>query len=134
MNVKRLLRFYFSVDKLNCALDNLIMHCACGSGESVADGEECAERIIGLISAKRSLSLLWGYLNGVMQAFGEEDSALLMNYAYIRSGFSKLAAEERRNLRRVAVRFSRRAKNVQRFDEGIRLVNAYYALLSGGAE
>lgn len=130
MNVKRLLRFYFSADKLNCAIDNLIMHCACGSGKNCEDGEESAEKIINLISAKRNLSLLWGYLNGVMQAFGEEDCNLLMNYAYIRCGFSSLGEEEKRRFRRVAVRFSRRAKNAERFVDGIKLINSYYALLS----
>ncbi|MGN0817583.1 MAG: hypothetical protein ACI4L9_01320 [Candidatus Coproplasma sp.] len=130
MNVKRLLRFYFSADKLNCALDNLIMRCACGSANSAAGGAACAERILELISAKRSLSLLWGYLNGVMQGFCEEDGELLLTYAYMRSGLTKLNKEDAKSFRRVTVRFSRRARNADRFTEGIRLVNSYYALLS----
>lgn len=129
MNVKRLLRFYFSADKLNSSLDNLITYYACGSGINGEDGEACAEKILSLISAKRNLSLLWGYLNGVMQAFGEEDRRLLLTYAYIRCGISSLKEEDRKNLRRVTVRFSRRANNAERFSEGIRLVNSYYALL-----
>ncbi|MGN0815090.1 MAG: hypothetical protein ACI4MH_07650 [Candidatus Coproplasma sp.] len=130
MNVKRLLRFYFSADKLNGAFDNLIMRYACGSGKNEGDGVECAERIISLICAKQSLSLLWGYLNGVMQAFCDKDCELLLLYAYMRGGLSKFDKEQRNNFRRVTVRFARKVKNLERFADGIKLVNSYYALMN----
>ena len=106
------------------------MRHACCSGENEGDGVECAERIISLICAKQSLSLLWGYLNGVMQAFCDADCELLLLYAFMRGGLSKFDQEQKRNLRRVTVRFSRKVKNLERFAEGIKLVNSYYALMN----
>lgn len=128
MNGKRVLRFYFSADRLNGALDNLILKGALRSqGE---EGEVSAQKIIKLISAKRELSLLWGYMNGVMQSFSEEDELTLFRYAYMRCGISRLDGEERKRVRRVYVRFFRKAARLKNFGEALSLVNVYYALMS----
>lgn len=129
MNGKRVLRFYFSAECLNGALDNLILKEALRSESDL--GEACAQRILKLIEAKCGLSLLWGYLNGVMQGFSAEDVAVLKGYAHLRCGIGRLAENERRITRRVSVRFFRRAKRLESFKEGLRLVNVYYALLRG---
>ena len=124
---KSILRFYFSADSLNGALDNLILKQALHSEGD--EGEACAQRIIKLIEAKRELSLLWGYLNGVMQLFSEDDELVLFRYAFMRCGISRLDDEERKRVRRVYVRFFRKAVRLKSFAEALSLVNAYYALI-----
>lgn len=127
MNCKRILRFYFSADGLNRALDNLILRCACDSYRG--EGDACGQRIASLIGAKDALSRLWGYLDGVMKGFSPRERGVLEEYAAMRCGMSKLSEGEFRLVRRLAVRFFRRARSLGRYGDGIRLVNSYYALI-----
>ena len=62
MKYKRILKFYFAAERVERAIDNLILKLACGSANPAVEAAECAEKIIGLISAKRELSGLWAYL------------------------------------------------------------------------
>ena len=71
MKSKRLIRFYFAADELNCALDNLILQNACNTRDFVRGGEFYAERIIEIIEIKSELGRLWNYLDKVMEGFGE---------------------------------------------------------------
>jgi hypothetical protein len=126
------LRFYFSADSLNTAMNNLIEGCACLSREEY-DGLRCADKIIKLIEAKRSLSLLWGYINGVMEGLCEGDITTLCAYALMRTGISKLGESERKNVRRAVTKFTRRAvRNISLFSDGLRLIDNYYCLLFCG--
>ncbi len=127
MKVKYLLRFYFSADKLDRALDNLIMHCACASGER--EGIECAERLCRLIGEKSALGRLWSWLDGKMCALSEEDLSSLRYYAAMRVGLKRLSGERRRELKRAVVKFSRRIGNIGYYADGVGLVGKYYCLL-----
>lgn len=132
MKSKRLLRFYFCADKLNEALDRLMLAAACGSAENIYNCEVCAERIGGLIEAKYALSALWNYLDGVMKGFGGEDKAVLYGYALSRGGWARLGRERANAVRKVVVRFMRRAKYLSRFSSGAELVDKFYALIGRG--
>lgn len=124
---KRILKFYFCAQRLNDALDNLIVHAACSSGRE--DFWKCADKVISLISAKQQLASLWGYLDGVMQGFDEGDRTILRGYAFSRVGYSGLPRGKANRVRRVVVRFMRRARSLRLYGAGVELVGRYYALL-----
>ena len=130
MKVKRLIKFYFSAESLNKTLDNLIATVALKSDEWVGNGEKCAEKICGLISAKDRLQELWAYLDGVMEKLTLRDRDVLRLYGGLRVGIKRFPVDEAREIRRAAVKFSRHAVNVGRFTEGVRLVNSYYCIFS----
>lgn len=127
MKSKKLLRFYFRADKLNAALDNLIMRAACAS--ATGNGEACAEKLIELIVEKSELSSLWAYLDEVMSTFGDGDRSVLRGYALSLGGYSGMERDRANAVRRVVVRFMRRAKYLYRHAEGAGLVVRYYVLL-----
>lgn len=126
---KRLLRFYFNADGLECALDNLITTYACRSADCAKGGEYCAERIISLIEAKKTLSALWGYLDGVVSAFKTDELETLKYYALLRCGIRRLDAARQREVKRVLIKFVRHVRALDRFAEGVRLVGDYYCLI-----
>jgi hypothetical protein len=131
LNSKRVLRFYFSADNLNAAMNNLIEGCACLSRNEY-EGWCAADKIIALIEAKRELSLLWGYLNGVMEKLEVDDISTLCAYALMRTGISKLNKDAQKNVRRVVTKFTRRARqNISRFEKGLKLLDSYYCLVFG---
>ena len=130
MKSKRLLKFYFSADSLNRALDNLITQNALASENCYYSGEFYAERIIELICAKKELSALWRYLDGVISGFTDNEKNVLKYYGGMRGGTARLSAETVREIKRVTVKFKRRARSLDRFAEGIRLVNGFYALIA----
>lgn len=127
MKSKRLLRFYFGAEGLEGALDNLILKRALGSAGR--DGEGCAEEILALISAKDSLAGLWGYLDKVIKGLGGEVEATLFKYASMRTGLSLSDGEEVKRIKRCLMKFTRRARAIGSFSEGVKLVNFYYALI-----
>ncbi len=131
MTSKKILKFYFRAEELNRAVDRLIVRTACASAGGGYGGEHYAERIIALIGAKKKLGCLWAYLNGVMSSFGEEDKLILRGYALGSRGYSGLVREEANAIRRVVVRFMRRAKYLSRHGEGVELIDKYYAFLGG---
>lgn len=126
---KRLLRFYFNADGLESALDNLIITYACRSADCAKGGEYCAERILTLIEAKKTLSSLWGYLDGVISAFKQDELATLKYYALSRYGIKRLDGEKQREIKRVLIKFTRHVRSLDRFAEGVRLIGEYYCLI-----
>jgi len=129
MKSKRLLKFYFSAESVNRALDNLITENALASAGYGRDGVYYAEKICALINAKRELSALWRYLDGVIGALSVDERAVLRFYGTLRGGTSKLSTQSRREIKRVTVKFTRRARAVGRYAEGVRLVGEYYCLM-----
>ena len=109
MNVKRILRFYFYADTLEKVFDGIIFHSALSSAY-IAESELCAERICGLIGEKQERSALY-------------------RYASLRCGIKKLSDEERKAIKRAAVKFTRRARRIESFSEALRLVGKYYSLI-----
>lgn len=128
MNSKRLLRFYFKADDLDRTIDNLIFRVAVKSVDCDRGGDFYVERILALTEAKDKLSELWHYLDGVIGGLKEERGTL-EGYALMRTGIRRLADERQREIRRALIKFVRHARAVDRFEEGIRLVNGYYCLL-----
>lgn len=110
-------------------MDNLITQNALASKDCYFSGEFYAERIIELICAKKELSLLWRYLDGVIGGFSKEEKKVLRYYGALRTGISALSDDAVREIKRVTVKFARRARDAERFGEGIRLVNGFYSLL-----
>lgn len=129
MKIKRLLKFYFSADSLERAFDKLIVARACSSGANLADGAECAEYLIELIWEKSELQRLWAYLDGVIAGLSERDCRTLRTYSQMRYGLTSVDAERRKEIRRAAVKFRRRARRTEDFYAGVALVGKYYAML-----
>lgn len=127
LKVKRLLRFYYSVRSLERAFDNLIMKFAC---TPCGDGEKGAEKILKIIAEKCELSKLWNYIDGVVVKLSPEERRALKTYAALRCGVKKLDDERRKTLRRSVMKFTRHARRIESFCEGIRLVNKYYCVIS----
>ncbi len=129
MKSKQIIRFYFSADNINKALDNLIMDKAL---KSAAFGKSCeyyAERILALIDAKRELSRLWRYIDTVISSMTVQERAVLRFYGGLRVGLSWLTKARVKEVKRVTVKFTRRARRIENFNEGVRLVKEYYCLM-----
>lgn len=126
---KRLLRFYFKADELDGALNNLILTYAYRSADCVKGGEFYAERILAITESKKRLAELWEYLDGIISALKSGEVETLKCYALMRCGIRRLDEAERRAIKRVVIKFSRHARVLARFDEGVRLVGEYYCLL-----
>lgn len=125
---KKLLKFYFRADRLNDALDNLILRSACSSALGGRPAMYYAERLCMLVEVKGKLAELWGYLDGVMSDFCVEDRAILQGYALGKGGYSRLPRDRANVVRRVVVRFMRRAWNIGSYSAAVRLVSEYFAL------
>ena len=128
MKSKQLIRFYFSADNVNRALDNLILDKALKSANSGKSCEYYAERITALIGAKEELSKLWNYLDTVVSSLSEQEKTVLRFYAGLRVGLSRLTLAQAKEVKRVTVKFTRHARFVGRYGEGVRLVKKYYCL------
>lgn len=133
MKSKKILRFYFTAEGVDRALNNLMDAVALGSVNDARGGAECAARLCDIIMIKERLGELWRYLDGVIGGMSREERLLLERYGKMRCGLSRLGEEERRSLRRVAVKFTRHARGVDRFAEGLKLVCKYYALTYTGS-
>lgn len=128
MKVKRVLRFYFSAESLERAFDNLIIKYACNSAYSYA-GYSCADAICKIIGEKKELSTLWGYLDGVIGGLSETERLSLETYAAMRCGIKKLCDDKRKEIKRAAMKFTRRARRLASFENALGLVGKYYCLL-----
>ena len=128
MKVKRILRFYFCADSLERAFDNLIINNAYKSVQPYS-GELYAEKICALLEEKKALSWLWYYLDGVIGGITEEERGALESYAKMRFGIKNLDDEKRREIKRAAIKFKRRARRIESFNEALQLINKYYALI-----
>lgn len=129
MKSKRILKFYFFADGLNGALDNYIMKLAVSSGDPVRGGEYFARKICSIIEEKSALGELWQYLDGVLGAFSKSEKRILRFYGATRRGISSFTQAERREIKRVTVKFSRHAAGLARFAQGLELLGKYYCLL-----
>lgn len=129
MKYKQILRFYFNVDELERALDNLILTHACRSADCVKGGEHYAEKILALIGAKEKLSELWQYLDSVISALKSDEVQILKSYALMRYGIRRLDKAKQRAIRRVVIKFTRHARSLERYAEGVYLVGEYYCLI-----
>lgn len=129
LKIKRVLRFYFSADSLERALNNLIIKGAYSSAYS-SECEKYAEKICDLIGEKQSLSRLWEYLDKIMNGLSVDERGVLKSYARMRCGIKKLCGERRREIKRAAVKFTRRARRLESFTEALGLVGKYYCILS----
>ena len=129
MKSKQLIRFYFSADTVNKALDNLILDKALKSANHTRSCEYYAERISALIGAKEELSKLWNYLDKVVSSLSPRERSVLKFYAGLRVGLSKLSLARAKEVKRVTVKFTRHARNIERYGEGVQLVKKYYCLM-----
>ena len=130
MKSKQLLRFYFYADGLNRALDNLILKHACNTADYFLGGEYCADRICEIIGAKQRLCELWGYLDGIIGELSDGEREVLRYYGAMRGGIGRLPEGSRREIKRVTVKFTRRARAIARYAEGVKLVRRYYCLIN----
>lgn len=128
-NCKRLLRFYFNAEELERALGNLIITHACRSADCAKGGEYYAQKILAVIGAKEQLSELWRYLNGAISELKDEEVQTLKDYALLRCGIRKLNEAKQREIKRAVIKFSRHARSLERYAEGVRLVGEYYCLM-----
>jgi len=130
MNCKQLLKFYFFAESLDKALNDLIMRSACDYDEFMRGCEYGADKICGLIEEKCRLGELWEYLDGIMGTFSVGERKILKFYGGLRTGTSRLKEEWRREIKRVTVKFVRRARGLGRFGEGMGLVKRYFCLIT----
>ena len=128
MKSKQLIKFYFSAGNINKALDNLILDKALKSANHGKSCEYYAEQILVLIAAKEELSKLWGYLDKVVSSLTERERSVLKFYAGLRVGLTKLTVAHAKEVKRVTVKFTRHARQIERYGEGVRLVKKYYCL------
>lgn len=126
---RSIFKFYFRARRLNDAMDKLILRAACRSADGTLSGGAYAERIASLVEAKSELAALWSYLDGVMQGFCLEDRRVLFRYAFFCGRINGLPPQEYNRMRRVAVRFCRRARMPDRFARAVRIAAEYDALL-----
>ena len=136
MTSKKLLKFYFGAQRLNDAMDELLLRAACASATG-GDAELCARQLCELIGCKCRLAELWSYLDGVMRRFGGRtmplarrfgDRQVLLDYSRMRCGLSKLSADRKNEVRRVVVRFMRGARSLGRYAEALAVLNKYFVL------
>lgn len=124
MKTKKILRFYFGADSLERVLDNLIISKACDfSGNTL----ETAERLCEVIGDKIRLERLWGYLDGVLSSFSKDERGALRLYSSRRE--VPLNESERRSANRVLIKFTRHARRIDDFTDGVEVLNRYYCLL-----
>ncbi|MDE6504913.1 MAG: hypothetical protein K2L42_03495 [Clostridia bacterium] len=132
MKSKRLIRFYFSADELNRALDNLITVNALKIDDFSKGAEYCAERILKLIQVKREFCALWRYIDGIMEGLSAEERGILRFYGTARCGIKSIGKERAKEVKRVTVKFGRRARRLERYAEAVRLLGEYYCLCNAG--
>lgn len=129
VKIKKLLRFYYSADSLNKALDNLIMRLALAAGEDVFSGcGRYAERIASVIDVKQKLGGLWARLDEIISAMTEGDRLTLKKYASMRVG---PGCADKKEIHRASVKFARRAGGLlSGSDKVYKVLCAYQCLLS----
>ena len=124
VKAKKILRFYFGADSLEGVLDNLILSKACDFGGNTL---ETAERLCEVIDDKMNLERLWGYLDGVLSDFSEDEKGALCLYSSRRE--NPLSGDEQKKVNRALIKFTRHARRIGDFAEGIAVLNRYYCLL-----
>ncbi|MDE7214893.1 MAG: hypothetical protein K2N68_03560 [Clostridia bacterium] len=129
MKVKRVLKFYYSAEKLNETLDKTITRLALRSADYSEKAESFAEKICKVIETKKNFAALYGYLNEIMCGFCESEIKTLEYYAKLRKGILTLPDGTRREVKRVVTKFTRKCRGLERFKEGLKAVDAYFAVM-----
>lgn len=91
-----------------------------------ADTLKTAEEICELVFEKMSLSRLWTYLDSVISTFKEQEIAALGFYC---SNQYTSDAGQIRLIRSSAIKFMRRARRLNEFENEFGVVQKYYCLL-----
>lgn len=132
MKLKKLLRFYYSADSLNSALDNIIKGFAAAAATDVYRGcEYYFGKIAVVVEKKVGLSGLWRALDGIISKMSARDWETLGFYARLRTGTARLEEGVRREIHRAVVKFARRAgTSLDRFSAETDILNEYYCLIS----
>jgi len=107
-NLKKLLRFYYSAESVNEALDGVILRLASSSWCDSFGGEHSFDKVNRVVEVKAELSGLWAELDGIISAMTESDRQSLERYLQLKTGIGALGEEERKELHRVLVKFTRR--------------------------
>lgn len=129
VNIKRLLRFYYSAENLNAAMDSAIERLAVQSADSYIGGEYYAEKISLIVAEKSELSALWGYLDTALSDIGERGGAL-KHYAAARHGVESFGKAEEKAVRRAAAKFARRiSRGICAYRAGVALVDEWYCIM-----
>lgn len=128
MEIKRLLRFYFTADKLDKALNNLIAQKAVASAQYGSSVEIIGQKMCVLIEVKQELSELWDYLDSVIKPLSKEDQETLYLYGTSRVSLKHQSPEIKRKIKKSVMKFTRHARNLDRHERGAQLLNRYYGL------
>lgn len=110
--LKNLLKFYYSAEGLNAALDGLISGLARASWQDDRGGEHAFERVCRVLEVKSELSGLWGELDGIISKLSEQDGRSLKRYSTLKGGIAACGERERRELHRALVKFRRHMGNL----------------------
>lgn len=108
------------------AVDNLIYKYAYDYAANRADG------ICGLICEKQELSHLWAYINGVLGGLCDEERAVLKYYAGLRQGLKQAGNKRLNEIKRAAMKFSRRLRRFESFKSAYAVAEKYKCLINEG--
>ena len=124
------MRFYFTADKLDRALDGLILSITEKAAEGVRNCEYYADKICAVIEDKAELKKLWNYLNNVISEFGVKEAEILKFYALSHKSIVKLPENVRKSVKSAAVKFSRRAYAVKAYEREVKVADKYCCLFN----
>lgn len=127
LKVKKILRFYFSCERLNEYIDKLMLKIACSWYDGLC--EVGADKICKLIEEKSELNKLWIYLDNVIKALPSTTVANLEKYAYLNVWLKRLPDCEYREMRRSVECLVRKLKRIDKFDNSVAIACGYSALL-----
>lgn len=117
MKVKKLLKFYFTAERAERLIDNLI----CKKASSVSftrSACDCAEEVADLVKKKAEMCAFYFYVSGVLNLFSEEERQTLKKYAFGRT--DACDETELRTARRLALKLARRLRGCsEKYSEGI---------------
>ena len=124
MKPKKILRFYFGADSLERAFDNLITGAAFDFG---SDTLKTCEKLCVVIGEKMKLERLWAYLDGILSAFSDGEREVLKKYSARRD--VPLTDSEKREAKRVVIKFTRRARRLGEFEDSFPILKKYFCLI-----
>lgn len=129
MELKNLIRFYFSVDKLNESLNNLWTKRVWGWGNSKSSSWINLEKLLNeLINDKCALGELWSYLDTVFEDFKSEEINMLEQYAFMRIGLRQLDRQRQLSIKAATSKFKRKATKLINYADCIEILNKYKGL------
>lgn len=125
MKIKLLLKFYFNAAYLNEWMNRLITFNACKT-----ECEASFEKVTSLIEDKQALCNLMNYLEGKFERLTKRDMMALKRYAELRVSVRKLGDEERRDIKRAVMKFTRKLTYIERHKEEVQTLKNYRAILN----